>query len=39
MTIGERTASERIAAERERYVARGVGTTPRVGARAEGGVL
>jgi 4-aminobutyrate aminotransferase / (S)-3-amino-2-methylpropionate transaminase / 5-aminovalerate transaminase len=36
MTIGERTASERIAAERERYVARGVATTPLVVARAEG---
>jgi 4-aminobutyrate aminotransferase/(S)-3-amino-2-methylpropionate transaminase len=36
MTIGERTTSERIAAERERYVARGVATTPLVVARAEG---
>jgi 4-aminobutyrate aminotransferase/(S)-3-amino-2-methylpropionate transaminase len=36
MAIGERTASERIAAERERYVARGVATTPLVVARAEG---
>src|SRR5437588_12344918 len=36
MAITERTASERIAAERERYVARGVATTPLVVARAEG---
>ncbi len=36
MAIGERTASERIAEERERYVARGVATTPLVVARAEG---
>jgi 4-aminobutyrate aminotransferase / (S)-3-amino-2-methylpropionate transaminase / 5-aminovalerate transaminase len=36
MAIGERTASERIAAGRERYVARGVATTPLVVARAEG---
>jgi 4-aminobutyrate aminotransferase len=36
MAIGERTASERIAAERERYVARGIATTPLVVARAEG---
>ena len=36
MAVGERTASERIAAERERYVARGVATTPLVVARAEG---
>ena len=36
MAIGERTASERIAAERERYVARGVATTPLVVARAAG---
>jgi 4-aminobutyrate aminotransferase/(S)-3-amino-2-methylpropionate transaminase len=36
MAIGERTASERIGAERERYVARGVATTPLVVARAEG---
>jgi 4-aminobutyrate aminotransferase len=36
MAIGERTASERIVAERERYVARGVATTPLVVARAEG---
>jgi 4-aminobutyrate aminotransferase / (S)-3-amino-2-methylpropionate transaminase / 5-aminovalerate transaminase len=36
MATTERTASERIAAERERYVARGVATTPLVIARAEG---
>ena len=36
MAIGERTASDRIIAERERYVARGVATTPLVVARAEG---
>ena len=36
MAIGERTASDRIAAERERYVARGVATTPLVVARAAG---
>jgi 4-aminobutyrate aminotransferase / (S)-3-amino-2-methylpropionate transaminase / 5-aminovalerate transaminase len=36
MAIGERTASERIAAERQRYVARGIATTPLVVARAEG---
>src|SRR5216117_84353 len=39
MAIGERTASERIAAERERYVARGIATTPLVVARAEGARL
>src|SRR5205809_5542332 len=36
MAIGERTVSERIAAERERYVTRGVATPPLVVARAEG---
>jgi 4-aminobutyrate aminotransferase / (S)-3-amino-2-methylpropionate transaminase / 5-aminovalerate transaminase len=36
MAISERTASELIIAERERYVARGVATTPLVVARAEG---
>ena len=36
MAISERTASERIIAERERYVARGVATTPLVVARADG---
>jgi 4-aminobutyrate aminotransferase len=36
MAISERTASERIVSERERYVARGVATTPLVAARAEG---
>jgi 4-aminobutyrate aminotransferase len=36
MAVSERTASERVAAERARYVARGVATTPLVVARAEG---
>jgi 4-aminobutyrate aminotransferase len=36
MAISERTASEKILSERERYVARGVATTPLVVARAEG---
>jgi 4-aminobutyrate aminotransferase / (S)-3-amino-2-methylpropionate transaminase / 5-aminovalerate transaminase len=36
MAISERTASERVVAERQRYVARGVATTPLVVARAEG---
>ena len=36
MAVSERTASEQIAADRERYVARGVATTPLVVARAEG---
>jgi 4-aminobutyrate aminotransferase len=36
MAISERTASERVAAERQRYVARGIATTPLVVARAEG---
>jgi 4-aminobutyrate aminotransferase len=36
MAVTERTASERVAAERERYVAGGVATTPLVVARAEG---
>jgi 4-aminobutyrate aminotransferase / (S)-3-amino-2-methylpropionate transaminase / 5-aminovalerate transaminase len=36
MAVSERTASERVAAKRERYVARGVATTPLVVARAEG---
>jgi len=36
MATTERTDSERIVAERERYVARGVATTPLVVARAEG---
>ena len=39
MAIGERTASDRIIAERERYVARGVATTPLVVARAKGARL
>jgi 4-aminobutyrate aminotransferase / (S)-3-amino-2-methylpropionate transaminase / 5-aminovalerate transaminase len=36
MALRERTTSERIAAERDRYVARGVATSPLVVARAEG---
>src|ERR671925_2019177 len=36
MAISEHTASERLAAERDRYVARGIATTPLVVARAEG---
>jgi 4-aminobutyrate aminotransferase/(S)-3-amino-2-methylpropionate transaminase len=36
MAVSERTEAERIAAGRERYVARGVATTPLVVARAEG---
>jgi 4-aminobutyrate aminotransferase len=36
MAISERTASDKIVSERERYVARGVATTPLVVARAEG---
>ncbi|MFL6039514.1 MAG: aspartate aminotransferase family protein [Gaiellaceae bacterium] len=36
MAVSEQTASERVAAERERYVARGVATTPLVVARADG---
>jgi 4-aminobutyrate aminotransferase / (S)-3-amino-2-methylpropionate transaminase / 5-aminovalerate transaminase len=36
MAVTERTASERVIADRERYVARGVATTPLVVARAEG---
>jgi 4-aminobutyrate aminotransferase / (S)-3-amino-2-methylpropionate transaminase / 5-aminovalerate transaminase len=39
MATTERTASERIAADRDRYVARGVATTPLVVARAEGARL
>jgi 4-aminobutyrate aminotransferase len=39
MAISERTASEKIVSERERYVARGVATTPLVVARAEGARL
>jgi 4-aminobutyrate aminotransferase/(S)-3-amino-2-methylpropionate transaminase len=39
MAVSERTATERIIAERERYVARGVATTPLVVARAEGARL
>ena len=36
MAVRERTESERVAAARERHVARGVATTPLVVARAEG---
>jgi 4-aminobutyrate aminotransferase/(S)-3-amino-2-methylpropionate transaminase len=36
MAISEHTVSDRVAADRERYVARGVATTPLVVARAEG---
>src|SRR5437867_8519469 len=36
MAIRETTATERVVADRERYVARGVATTPLVVARAEG---
>jgi 4-aminobutyrate aminotransferase len=36
MAVTERTETERVLAERERYVARGIATTPLVVARAEG---
>ena len=36
MAISEHTASDQVVADRERYVARGVATTPLVVARAEG---
>jgi 4-aminobutyrate aminotransferase len=36
MAVSEHTASDQVAADRERYVARGVATTPLVVARAEG---
>ncbi|HWJ32509.1 MAG TPA: aminotransferase class III-fold pyridoxal phosphate-dependent enzyme [Gaiellaceae bacterium] len=39
MATTERTASEQLLADRERYVARGVSTTPLVVARAEGARL
>jgi 4-aminobutyrate aminotransferase / (S)-3-amino-2-methylpropionate transaminase / 5-aminovalerate transaminase len=39
MAVGERTESERVIVERERYVARGIATTPLVVARAEGASL
>jgi 4-aminobutyrate aminotransferase len=39
MAVRERTESERITAERDRYVARGIATTPLVVARAEGARL
>jgi 4-aminobutyrate aminotransferase / (S)-3-amino-2-methylpropionate transaminase / 5-aminovalerate transaminase len=39
MAVSERTASEKVIADRERYVARGIATTPLVVARAEGARL
>ena len=39
MAVGERTESQRVIAERERFVARGIATTPLVVARAEGASL
>jgi 4-aminobutyrate aminotransferase len=39
MAVSERTESERVAAGRDRYVARGIATTPLVVARAEGARL
>jgi 4-aminobutyrate aminotransferase/(S)-3-amino-2-methylpropionate transaminase len=39
MAISERTASDKLVSERERYVARGVATTPLVVERAEGARL
>jgi 4-aminobutyrate aminotransferase / (S)-3-amino-2-methylpropionate transaminase / 5-aminovalerate transaminase len=39
MAVREQTESERIAAARERYVARGVATTPLVVSRAEGALI
>ena len=36
MAVHETTATERVVADRERYVALGVATTPLVVARAEG---
>jgi 4-aminobutyrate aminotransferase len=39
MAISERTASDQVIADRERYVARGIATTPLVVARAEGALL
>jgi 4-aminobutyrate aminotransferase/(S)-3-amino-2-methylpropionate transaminase len=39
MAISEQTASERVVADRERFVARGIATTPLVVARAEGARL
>ncbi|MDX6407715.1 MAG: 4-aminobutyrate aminotransferase / (S)-3-amino-2-methylpropionate transaminase / 5-aminovalerate [Gaiellaceae bacterium] len=39
MAVSEHTASDRVVADRERYVARGVATTPLVVARAEGARL
>jgi 4-aminobutyrate aminotransferase / (S)-3-amino-2-methylpropionate transaminase / 5-aminovalerate transaminase len=39
MAISERTASDQVIADRERYVARGIATSPLVVARAEGALL
>ena len=39
MAISERTASDKVSADRERFVARGIATTPLVVARAEGARL
>jgi len=39
MAVGERTESQRVIAERERFVARGIATMPLVVARAEGASL
>ena len=39
MAIRERTASDQVITDRERYVARGIATTPLVVARAEGALL
>jgi 4-aminobutyrate aminotransferase len=39
MAISEQAASERVIAERERYVARGIATTPLVVARADGALV
>jgi 4-aminobutyrate aminotransferase/(S)-3-amino-2-methylpropionate transaminase len=39
MAVSEHTASEQVVAARERYVARGVATTPLVVARAEGALV
>src|SRR6059036_234963 len=36
MAVSEHTSAEKVGADRERYVARGVATTPLVVARAEG---
>jgi 4-aminobutyrate aminotransferase / (S)-3-amino-2-methylpropionate transaminase / 5-aminovalerate transaminase len=39
MAISEQTASAQVVADRERYVARGIATTPLVVARAEGALI